>query len=64
MNDRAQGGSADVSDSAAIELMQNRRLMGQKDGLGMEEQLDEYDKDGVGFQVTNSYYMQIFNFEK
>ena len=35
MNDRPQGGSADLSEKATIELMQNRRIL-QDDALGLE----------------------------
>lgn len=39
MNDRAQGGSADLTDSATIELMQHRRVLFE-DGLGLPEQVN------------------------
>ena len=42
MNDRAQGGSADLSGKATIELMQNRRLT-EDDGKGVVEALNEVD---------------------
>ena len=42
MNDRAQGGSADLSGKANIELMQNRRLT-EDDTKGVVEALNEVD---------------------
>ena len=45
MNDRAQGGSADLTDKASIELMQNRRILFDDD-LGIEEPLNETESDG------------------
>lgn len=45
MNDRAQGGSADLSSKATIELMQQRRLL-RDDKLGLGEQLNETDSNG------------------
>ena len=61
MNDRAQGGSADVSGKAQIEIMQHRRLAND-DNKGVIEQLNETDSDGFGVKVTAKYYMQIFDF--
>lgn len=43
MNDRAQGGSS--IENGTIELMQNRRLF-YDDDRGLNEPLDEVDKNG------------------
>ena len=61
MNDRAQGGSADLTDQASIELMQNRRILFDDD-LGIEEPLNETESDGLGIRVNALYYMHIFDF--
>jgi hypothetical protein len=63
MNDRAQGGSADLSEESTIELMQNRRVF-EDDDLGVDEFLNETEADGLGIRVTANYYMQIFNVQK
>lgn len=63
MNDRAQGGAADVSGKAQIEIMQHRRLS-VDDNKGVIEPLNETDSDGYGVKVTARYFMQIFNFVK
>lgn len=63
MNDRAQGGAADLSEESTIELMQNRRVFNDDD-LGVDEYLNETEADGLGIRVTANYYMQIFNREK
>lgn len=63
MNDRAQGGSADLSEHASIELMQNRRIL-YEDGLGLPEAVNDLDTDHMGQQVNNTYKMHIFNYEK
>jgi hypothetical protein len=60
MNDRAQGGAADLMDSGAIELMQNRRLFDQDD-KGNNEALNETDTEGYGIRVNARYHMQIFD---
>ena len=60
MNDRAQGGSADLSQSSTIELMQNRRDL-DDDNKGLAEPLNETDKDGLGLRVSAKYYLQIFD---
>ena len=54
MNDRAQGGSADVNHAANIELMQHRRLT-DDDNKGVDEFLNETDKNGKGIQVNAIY---------
>lgn len=65
LNDRPQGGAADLSDNSTIELMQNRRMVADDEkGLGDEEPLNEMDKDGNGIRVSARYFMQIFNFKK
>ena len=51
MNDRAQGGAADLSDESTIELMQNRRLF-EDDDLGVDEFLNETEEDNLGIRVT------------
>lgn len=62
MNDRVQGGSADLSDNSTIELIQHRRTL-RDDGKGVNEPLNETDTfDDLGLQVNARYYMQIFNF--
>jgi hypothetical protein len=64
MNDRAQAGSADLSDNSTIEIIQHRRIL-RDDHKGVEEVLNETDTfDDYGLQVNARYYMQIFNFEK
>ena len=63
MNDRAQGGAADVSGQATIELMQQRRTT-YDDGKGVNEPLNETDAEDHGLRVTAKYYMQIFDFSK
>jgi len=63
MNDRPQGGSADVSQPNTIELMQHRRTLGDDD-KGVAEALNEMDPSGVGIAVSARYYMQIFNTKK
>ena len=59
MNDRTQGGAADLSEENTIELMQHRRTFGD-DAKGVCEPLDEKDmSDGLGIKVNARYYMQI-----
>jgi hypothetical protein len=60
MNDRPQGGSADLSSKANIELMQHRRLL-RDDDLGVEEYLNETDNRGDGIRVTARYLVQVFD---
>lgn len=62
MNDRAQGGSADIR-KGAIELMQHRRLT-EDDNKGVGEALNETDLEGNGLQISATYNMQIFDFSK
>lgn len=59
MNDRAQGGSADLSKSS-IELMQQRRMT-QDDNKSIFEILNETDTNGVGLKSNAKYYLQIFD---
>jgi hypothetical protein len=64
LNDRAQAGSADLSDNSTIELMQHRRLL-KEDSKGLSEVLNETDSfDDIGIQVNARYYMQIFDTQK
>lgn len=63
MNDRTQGGAADLSEPNSIELMQHRRTLGD-DGKGVQEPLNERDLDGFGIRVSAKYYMQIFDRKK
>lgn len=60
LNDRPQGGSADLNGKAEIELMQNRRTLFDDDN-GVEESLNETEADGLGIRSTAKYYMQIFD---
>jgi hypothetical protein len=64
MNDRAQGGSADLTDKATIELMQNRRLL-RDDGKGPND-LNETESiyTDSGLIVTAKYKIQIFDLKK
>lgn len=61
MNDRSQGGS--VIKDGRVELMQNRRL-NVDDGRGVDEPLNETDKNGNGISVPATYYVQLFNMVK
>ena len=63
MNDRPQAGSADLSESASIELMQNRRTLWD-DALGVNEPLNETDWAMSSNKVTNRYWMQVFDHKK
>ena len=64
MNDRPQGGSADVSDNNTIELMQHRRGL-FVDDKGLKEPLNETtSEDDIGIRVNAKYYMQIFDTKK
>lgn len=47
MNDRAQGGSADLTSKATIELMQHRRLLFE-DELGLPEGVNDLELDHQG----------------
>lgn len=62
MNDRSQGGSADLQKST-IELMHTRRIL-KDDSLGLEEVLNETDSTGAGLKVSSRYYMQIFDYSR
>lgn len=63
MNEKAQGGTADLTDKATIEFMQNRRLLFD-DHLGLEEPLNETDNAGWGLRINSLYHMQIFDRQK
>lgn len=63
MNDRAQGGTADLTDRANIELMQNRRIL-FSDDMSPNEALNETEYDGLGIQSNAKYYVQIFDTQK
>lgn len=62
MNDRPQGGSADLQ-KATIELMHYRRMFGEEFNNKMEK-LNETDDNGNGLRVTSRYFMQIFDWTK
>jgi len=59
LNDRAQAGSADLR-NGTIELMQHRRLL-QDDNKGVQEFLNETDKNDTGIKVTARYWLQIID---
>lgn len=63
MTEKAQGGSADLTDQATIEIMQMRRLLFD-DHLGIEEMVNETDADGFGYRINSIYYLQIFDTQK
>lgn len=63
MNDRAQGGAADLTQKATIELMQNRREL-FSDNFSPNEALNETEYDGLGIQSNAYYYLQIFDTQK
>lgn len=63
MNDRSQGGSADLSSPSTIELMQHRRIL-MTDEYGSRTGVNETDRDGKGVRVKAKYYMQIFDYKK
>lgn len=64
MNDRAQGGSADLSGKANIELLQHRRIT-EDDNKGVTEPLNETEHiSGNGVAVNAKYYLQVFDYKK
>ena len=63
MNERPQGGSAELTDKATIEILQNRRIL-MDDDFGIEESLNETDTDGIGLRQSALYYLHIFDMEK
>lgn len=64
LNDRAQAGTADLTDKATVELMQSRRVL-DDDDKGLPEYLNETERvDKLPPKVTARYYMQIFNTQK
>jgi len=62
MNDRTQGGSAELVKSS-IELMHHRRLV-YHDLFGVNQALNETDKADIGIGIQANYYMQIFDTSK
>ena len=64
MNDRPQGGSADLSDRANIEIMQHRRQVQADPRNGFNEALNETDSNELGIKVNALYIMQIFDVQK
>ena len=58
LNDRAQGGAADLSHKNAIELIQHRRLL-WNDNLGLMEPLNETDHNDIGLRINARYYIEI-----
>jgi len=59
-----QGGTADLTDKATIELMQQRRGL-LDDQLGLFEAVNETDSfDHKPIKVNAKYFMQIFDFKK
>jgi len=57
MTDRAFGGSADLSEKATIEIMQNRRIL-YDDDKGVSETLNETDtSDGLGLRINARYHV-------
>lgn len=63
LNERPQSGSADMTDKATIEIIQNRRLLCDDD-FGIEEALNETDSDGIGLQSTALYYLHMFEMDR
>lgn len=63
MNDRPQGGSADLSSPSTIELMQHRRVL-MTDEYSSHGGVNETDRDGKGVRVKARYFMQIFDTKK
>lgn len=64
MNDRPEGGAADLSDNSTIELMQHRRQSTTDNYLAIGESLNELDDKKLGIKVNAEYNMQIFNYTK
>lgn len=65
MNDRTQGGTADVSSKATIELMQHRRGTREDSRNGFDQMNNEVDLETMrGLRANAVYYMQIFDFQK
>lgn len=64
MNDRTQGGTADVANQATIELMQHRRSTREDSRNGFDQQNNEVDLETMkGLRANAIYYMQIFDFK-
>lgn len=65
MNDRTQGGTADVHTKAMMELMQHRRGTQDDTRNGFDNQNNEVDLETMkGIRSNAVYYMQIFDFKK
>lgn len=65
MNDRTQGGTADVQNQASIELMQHRRSTREDSRNGFDQMNNEVDLETMkGLRANAVYYMQIFDFQK
>ena len=59
-----QAGTADLTDKATIELMQQRRIL-QDDKKGLFEGLNETEReDWRPPKVNARYFMQIFDYKK
>ena len=64
MNDRMQAGTADLTEKATIELMQQRRNL-LDDRKGLCEPLNETEKeDQKPPRINAQYFMQIFDTKK
>jgi hypothetical protein len=62
MNDRTQGGTADVASKATIELMQHRRGAREDSRNGFDQMSNEVDLETMrGLRANAVYYMQIFD---
>jgi len=65
MNDRTQGGTADVSNKATIELMQHRRGTRDDARNGFDQMSNEVDLETMkGLRANALYYMHIFDFQR
>lgn len=63
MNDRTQGGTADVGNKATIELMQHRRGTRDDSRNGFDQMNNEVDLETMrGLRANAVYYMHIFDF--
>jgi hypothetical protein len=64
MNDRPQGGTADLTSKGSIELMQQRRQTEKDDMFQLSEQLNDVDENDRGVRVNAEYNMQIFKYQE